>query len=85
MKICKHENIIARTDCTIFFLKTFEDGSSALCYDNGYTVGIWCRVDNLRRHLLHLQNVKHGKNWSSLIPEDWIIYDHEFFKRLGIE
>lgn len=85
MRIRKHENIVARTDCTLFFVKTYEDGSSALMYDNGYTVGTWCAVECLRAHFIHLNNIKYGKNWTSLLPSDWIIYDHKFFERLGIK
>jgi len=76
-----HENIKAISRTTVYFLKTFTDGSQALYYDNGYTVGHWCSVPGLKWHLKDLQHIGNKKN---LIPEEWKITDPDFFKSLAI-
>lgn len=75
----KKENVIAKNETTVYYLKTFEDGSRAVLYDNGTSEGIWCAVDRLRYHLLHLANLRYGKNWETMIPADWEVIDEKFF------
>ena len=76
-----HSNIKAISRTTVYFLETYNDGSAALRYDNGYTVGHWCGVKSLKFHLIDLARNGNKKN---LIPEDWTITDPEFFKQLAI-
>lgn len=76
-----HENIKAIDRTTVYFLETFTDGSKALMYDNGCTVGFWCGVEKLKYHLQDLARIQERKN---LIPNCWELTDPEFFKSLGI-
>lgn len=52
--------------------------------DSGAGSGIYCAASRLRYHFRHLQNVKHGSNWTCYLPDDWKVVDADFFKRLGI-
>ena len=76
-----HENVKATSRTTVYFLETFTDGSQALYYDNGYSIGHYCSVPGLKWHLKDLQHIGNKKN---LIPEDWTITDPDFFKSLAI-
>ena len=76
-----HSNIKATDRTTVYYLETFSDGSQALMYDNGYTVGFWCGVSGLKYHLMDLARIQERKN---LIPNHWSITDPDFFKALGI-
>lgn len=77
-----HTNIKATSRTTVYFLETSEkDGSSALMYDNGYTVGYWCQTKRLKSHLIENAHIMHK---SKIIPEDWQIIDPDFFKSLAI-
>lgn len=66
----------------------YADGSQAVLYvakeGSGCDTGIFCGVKKLRAHFIHLQNVIHGSNWSSMIPNDWNVVDRAFFEALGI-
>ena len=66
----------------------FKDGSQAVMYiakeGSGAGSGIYCGVSRLKAHFRHLQNIKHGSAWDSMIPDDWHIIDNEFFSNLGI-
>lgn len=65
-----------------------EDGSQAVLYiakeNSGAGSGIYCNVSSLKSHFRHMQNIKHGSTWNSLIPDDWTITDSSFFEKLGI-
>lgn len=76
-----HDNIKAITRTTVYFLETYSDGSQALKYDNGYSVGIWCGVERLKHHMERNAYISGYKN---IIPDDWQLIDKDFFKSLNI-
>lgn len=71
-----------------YYLRTFSDGSQCIMAmakpESGAGNCFYCSVKNLRSHFRHLNNIKYGHNWTSLLPNDWIIKDKDFFKNLGI-
>ena len=71
-----------------YYLRTFEDGSQCVMAiakpGSGAANCHYCSVKNLRAHFRHLKNIIYGRDWTSLLPDDWIITDKEFFKNLGI-
>ncbi len=69
-----------------YLSKPFEDGSQVILYiakdGSGADDGIYCGASKLRAHFYRLRQVCGGDN---LIPNDWHIVDHDFFKQLGLE
>lgn len=80
----KDGQVIARDKNIVYFIHIYNDGRAAVWYDNGYNHTLFCGIENLRSHLHHLKNVRYGKNWNSLIPDEWTICDKQFFDKLGI-
>ena len=84
--IDKKLHIIASGDGNWDYYVT-DDGKMVLFIakpESGARSGTYCAASRLRDHFRHLQNIKHGKNWISYIPDDWKVVDTAFFKRLGI-
>lgn len=71
-----------------YLSKPYSDGTQALLHiakdGSGAVSGIWCGVSDLKAHLHHLANIRHGRNWESMIPDDWTVIDKEFFLNLRI-
>lgn len=82
-------DLIATTDGNWdYYVRTFEDGSKCVVYiakeGSGAGSGYYCNVKRLRAHFIHLANLIHGKDWHSMIPNDWNVKDQRFFDELGI-
>lgn len=71
--------VVAKDKTTIYTVKVFSDGSSALYYNNGYTVGHWCNIKGLKAHINHLSCIT-KKNFI----DEWEILNYNFFECLGI-
>lgn len=72
-----------------YYVRTYDDGTQAVVAiakpESGAASCHYCSVKNLRAHFRHLNNIKYGRNWTSLIPSDWKVTDVEFFNNLGIK
>lgn len=72
-----------------YLVPPFKDRSQTILYvakeGSGANTGIYCGVKELRSHFIHLQNLLHGSNWSSMIPNHWTVVDRTFFEALGIK
>jgi len=80
------KHVVATSKRWIYYVHTYSDGSKALRYTDGHTIdGVWCGLSCLRQHLRHLKNVRYGKAWDTLIPNEWRIVDKVFFESMGIQ
>lgn len=85
----RHLIATGESNWNYYLAPPLEDGSQTVVYvakeNSGAGSGIYCGVNRLRAHFIHLANIKHGADWKSMIPDDWHVVDKAFFDGLGIK